>query len=137
MDLVTLACAEDMFKILYVFNQRLTKEFLGQMSFDHQMTGWFFQSFFKKFRDQLNFESFERLSEQAIRLNEFMKENDLIRKEVHKEVFQELETGSAEAKMKRNLVSQEVNEILHQLYIHYSIYKFVQQEKEDAGVDVN
>ena len=42
MDLVTLACAEDMFKILYVFNQRLTKEFLGQMSFDHQMTGWFF-----------------------------------------------------------------------------------------------
>ena len=38
--------------------------------------------------------------------------------------------------MKKNLVSQEVNEILHHLYIHYSIYKFVQKEKDDAEMDV-
>ena len=99
------------------------------MSFDHQMTGWFFQKFQSKFKGELNFESFDRLSEQAIRLNETMKESDLIRKEVHKEVEQELGTGSAEEKIKKNILSQEVNELLHHLYIHYSINKFVEMER--------
>ena len=57
------------------------------MSFDHQMTGWFFQKFGRTYKSQLNFESFDRLADQALRLKDTMAEDDQIRKEVHKEVF--------------------------------------------------
>ena len=58
-----------------------------------------------------------------------MKESDLIRKEVHKEVEQQLDTGTVEEKIKKNILSQEVNELLHHMYIHYSINKFVEMER--------
>ena len=57
------------------------------MSFDHQMTGWFFQKFSRQYKPQLTFESFDRLAGQALRLRATMAEDDQIRKEVHKEVF--------------------------------------------------
>ena len=64
------------------------------------MTGWFFQKFGSKYKPQLHFESFDRLADQALRLRDTMAEDDQIRKEVHKEVFQEL-AGTAEAEEKK------------------------------------
>ena len=58
------------------------------MSFDDQMTGWFFQKFSSIYKPKLHFESFDRLTDQVLRLRDAMAEDDQIRKEVHKEVFQ-------------------------------------------------
>lgn len=103
------------------------------MSFDHQMTGWFFQKFGSKYKPQLHFESFDRLADQALRLRDTMAEDDQIRKEVHKEVFQELTAGTHEAEAKKASQTAEVNEMLNHLYIHYSISKYydIERTQED------